>query len=67
MSVNGSGTDRRTSKPKPDPTSWTVKTPSGVAKDEKSKPLAGLDYKVARAEARNYSRRTGVYASPVRT
>lgn len=67
MSVNGIGTDRKTSKPKPDPTSWSVKTPTGVATDEKSKPLTGLDYSVARAESRKYTMRTGVFAGPVRT
>ena len=67
MSVNGLTTDRKTNKPKPDPTSWTVKGLNGVIlTDAKGKDLAGLNAADAFAAVRA-NRRMGIFAAAIRT
>lgn len=67
MSVNGTGRDRRTSKPLPDSTNWTVKRPGGAAlTDDKGKTLT-LNAAEAFGMARSHRSRTGEYVVPVRS
>jgi hypothetical protein len=72
MSVNGSGKDRRTSKPLSDSTSWSVKAPDGTVltvydrKEKKDKDLTGLNAADAFAAVRNF-RFQGITAAAVRT
>lgn len=72
MSVNGSGTDRRTQKPAPDSTSWSVKDTTGKVivvqnkKTRKDEPLSGLRADEAFAAVRNL-RRQGLFGGAVRT
>lgn len=72
MSVNGSGKDRRTNKPLPDSTSWSVKSPDGTVltvydrKERKDKDLAGLNATDAFAAVRNF-RTKGIVAAAVRS
>ena len=77
MSVNGTGVDKRTGKPKSDSTTWKVIIPgtgevityrTKATKERPSKivPAEGLTADVAFAAARQ-SARQGVYATPVRT
>ena len=77
MSVNGTGLDRHTQRPKSDSTTWKVIIPgtgevityrTKATKDRPSKTVSaeGLTADVAFAAARQ-STRQGVYATPVRT
>lgn len=67
MSVNGTGKDRRTGKPLPDSTTWTVKTPAGeVLTDPKNKPLTSVTAEVAFNAVQSYLRR-GIFSVAVRS
>lgn len=71
MSVNGSGTDKRTNKPAQDSTSWSVKDATGKPLEDqrrngKPQPLTGLRADEAFAAVRNF-RRQGIFAGAVRS
>lgn len=72
MSVNGSGKDRRTQKPAPDSTSWSVKDSTGKVmeaenkKTRKVETLSGIRADEAFAAVRNF-RRQGLFGGAVRT
>ena len=75
MSVNGSGKDRRTNKPLPDSTNWSVKDSSGKVleaevsgrgKKREFKTLSGLSAEEAFAAVRNF-RRQEIFAAAVRS
>ncbi len=67
MSVNGSGIDRKSSKPISDSSSWTVRLPHGpILKDSKHKDLKGLNASDAFAVVRSF-RKKGTWAVAVRS
>lgn len=75
MSVNGTGKDRRTSKPLNDSTSWSVKDATGSvieteiasrSKKVETKPLSGLNAAEAFAAVRGL-RTQGIFAAAVRS
>lgn len=72
MSVNGTGKDRRTSKPLNDSTSWSVKAPDGtvlesrLGKERSPKPLTGLNAADAFAAVRSL-RTQGIFSAAVRS
>ena len=75
MSVNGTGRDRRTSKPLTDSTTWSVKNASGAvleaevtsrSKKREVKTLSGLSAAEAFAAVRNF-RRQEIFAAAVRS
>ncbi len=72
MSVDGSGTDRRTEKPAQDSTQWSVKDATGKVleaqnkKTRKFETLSGLRADEAFAAVRNF-RRQGIFEGAVRS
>lgn len=69
MSVNGTGLDRRTNKPLPDSTSWSLRVPGSKEPvlDSKHKPFEGMSAADAFAAARQLRRSRDLYVVPVRT
>lgn len=75
MSVNGSGKDRRTNKPLPDSTNWSVKDATGSvleaevstrSRKKEYKLLAGLSAEEAFAAVRHF-RSQGIFSAAVRS
>lgn len=69
MAVNGNGKDRKTEKPLPDATGWTVRTPAGgpIPMPKGGKPAVGLSAQDAFALVRSHRARTGEYVVAVRS
>lgn len=62
MSVNGSGKDRSTNKPKPDSTTWKLVDPSNPESYKVSKGVSAAEA----FEGARRARATGGYLVPVR-